>query len=64
MFRLIATRQELVELIAMTTHGEGGVKRMILGSVAESVVRDSELPVLLVTDGVTPPLSMRRDSAA
>ena len=59
---LDATRQELVELIAMTTHGEGGMKRMILGSVAESVVRGSELPVLLVTDGVMRPPSSRRGS--
>lgn len=35
-------------LVAMTTHGRSGVGRMILGSVAERVVRHSGGPVLLV----------------
>ena len=35
-------------LVAMTTHGRSGVRRMILGSVAERVVRQSGGPVLLV----------------
>ena len=44
-----AIRNELVELIAMSTRGEGGLRRLVLGSVAERVVRHSEVPVLLVT---------------
>ena len=36
------------ELIAMSTHGRGGVRRWVLGSVAETVVRHSPVPVLLV----------------
>ena len=35
-------------LVAMTTHGRSGAGRMILGSVAERVVRQSGGPVLLV----------------
>ena len=35
-------------LVVMTTHGRSGVGRMILGSVAERVVRQSDGPVLLV----------------
>lgn len=35
-------------LIAMTTHGRTGLTRWVLGSVAEKVVRQSPLPVLLV----------------
>ncbi len=35
-------------LVAMTTHGRSGVGRMILGSVAERVVRQSGGPVLVV----------------
>jgi nucleotide-binding universal stress UspA family protein len=35
-------------LVAMTTHGRSGVGRMVLGSVAERVVRQSGDPVLLV----------------
>jgi nucleotide-binding universal stress UspA family protein len=46
---LEAVRAELVELIAMTTRGAGGLRRAVLGSVAEQVVRGSEVPVLLVT---------------
>lgn len=42
-------REALVELIAMSTRGAGGLRRMVLGSVAEGVVRASEVPVLLLT---------------
>ncbi len=35
-------------LVAMTTHGRSGVGRMMLGSVAERVVRQSGCPVLLI----------------
>jgi nucleotide-binding universal stress UspA family protein len=36
------------DLIAMTTHGRGGMAHLVMGSVAERVVRESHLPVLLV----------------
>lgn len=42
-------RDYLVELIAMSTRGAGGLRRLALGSVAEGVVRASEVPVLLLT---------------
>ena len=32
----------------MATHGRGGLRRWLLGSVAEEVVRHSPVPVLLV----------------
>ena len=35
-------------LVAMTTHGRSGVGRLVLGSVAERVVRHSGDPVLLI----------------
>ena len=35
-------------LVVMTTHGRSGVGRMLLGSVAERVVRQSSGPVLLI----------------
>ena len=35
-------------LVAMTTHGRSGVGRLVLGSVAERVVRQSGGPVLLI----------------
>lgn len=36
------------ELIVMGTHGRRGVRRVLLGSVAESVVRSAPCPVLTV----------------
>jgi len=41
-----------VDIIAIATHGYGGFKRMILGSVADQVVRNSTLPKLLITPKV------------
>ncbi len=35
------------DLVAMATHGRGGLKRMILGSIADKVVRGSQIPVLV-----------------
>jgi nucleotide-binding universal stress UspA family protein len=37
-----------VDLIAMATHGRTGLKRFALGSVAEEVVRQVSIPVLLI----------------
>ncbi len=36
------------DLIVMTSHGRGGVRRWILGSVAERLARTSKAPVMLV----------------
>lgn len=36
-----------VDLLAMTTHGRTGPARMVMGSVAEQVMRHSDVPVLL-----------------
>jgi nucleotide-binding universal stress UspA family protein len=36
------------DLIAMTTHGRGGLGRVLFGSVAEAVLRHVEVPVLLM----------------
>lgn len=43
-----AARFNAVDLITMTTHGRGGLSRLMLGSVAESLVRMAPVPVLLV----------------
>ena len=37
-----------VSLILMTTHGRSGLGRMVFGSTADSVLRHSSCPVLLV----------------
>ncbi|MFC7233829.1 universal stress protein [Halosegnis marinus] len=36
------------DVVCMGTHGRGGLNRLLLGSVAERVVRASEVPVLTV----------------
>lgn len=36
------------DLIAMATHGRGGVTRMVIGSVADSVLRQTPAPLLLL----------------
>jgi len=41
-------RQWGADLIVIGTHGRSGLSRMLLGSVAEGVVRGTSVPVLLV----------------
>jgi nucleotide-binding universal stress UspA family protein len=41
-------RPERVSLIAVATHGRGGARRVVLGSVADKLVRAAEVPVLVV----------------
>lgn len=40
--------QEDIDLIVMGTHGREGIRRILIGSVAEEVVRNSNPPVLTV----------------
>jgi nucleotide-binding universal stress UspA family protein len=44
---LRAADEEEPDLIGMSTHGRGGVARLLLGSVADKVVRGAKVPVLL-----------------
>lgn len=37
-----------VDLVVMATHGRSGVKRYLIGSVTENVLRTSDVPVLTV----------------
>ena len=48
---LETAREGEYELIAMTTHGAGGLRRLLLGSVADKVIRASSAPVLVVRPG-------------
>jgi nucleotide-binding universal stress UspA family protein len=40
--------KEKIDLVVMTTHGKSGLKRAIMGSVADAVIRESGKPVLVV----------------
>ena len=44
-------RRSHADLIVIATHGRTGMRRAILGSVADGVARHSEVPVLLVRPG-------------
>jgi nucleotide-binding universal stress UspA family protein len=43
-----AVKTSGADLVAMTTHGRSGLGRVLFGSVAESVLRASRVPVLLM----------------
>ena len=46
---ILSVAEELqVDVIAMSTHGRTGAARWLLGSVAERVVHNSNVPVLLI----------------
>jgi nucleotide-binding universal stress UspA family protein len=51
--------REGIDLIVMTTHGHGGMRRLVLGSVADRIVR-AALPVLLIR----PPLPLPAEPPA
>jgi nucleotide-binding universal stress UspA family protein len=46
---LVVAKECGADLIVLGTHGRRGVSRLLLGSVAEKVVRTSPLPVLTVS---------------
>ena len=43
-----AARESGADIIAMTTHGRSGFGRLLFGSVAEAVLRQAEIPVLMM----------------
>ncbi|BEV73622.1 MULTISPECIES: universal stress protein [unclassified Paludibacterium] len=45
---LDAARDTAADVIIMGTHGRSGIMHLLLGSVAEGVLRQADLPVLLV----------------
>jgi nucleotide-binding universal stress UspA family protein len=57
---ILSTAEEQgVDLIVMSSHGYTGVKRWLMGSVAEKVVHLTHAPVLILRDGM--PLRTHRD---
>jgi nucleotide-binding universal stress UspA family protein len=47
-FFAISEAIEPGDLLTLTSHGRGGVRRWLLGSVAEKLVREAKAPVMLV----------------
>lgn len=45
---LLYAKENKIDLIVMGTHGRRGLNRLLLGSVAEEVVRTSDVPVMTV----------------
>jgi nucleotide-binding universal stress UspA family protein len=61
---LEAARVAKADLIVMTTHGRSGFGRLILGSVAEAVVRGTSIPILLLRAAgapVQPPVGIAEE---
>jgi nucleotide-binding universal stress UspA family protein len=49
-----AARLRKIDLIVMSTHGRSGLGRLIVGSVAESVLRGTAVPILLLRAAEAP----------
>ena len=49
-----AARDRNAALIVMSSHGRSGLGRLVLGSVAESVLRGTRTPILLIRAGNAP----------
>lgn len=47
-------KEEGIDLIAMATHGRGGLARLVMGSVATGTLQRAGLPVLLVRPAALP----------
>jgi nucleotide-binding universal stress UspA family protein len=58
---LAQARKVKADVIVLGTHGRRGLRRMVMGSDAEAVVRESPVPVMLVRGEETP---KRRSSPA
>jgi nucleotide-binding universal stress UspA family protein len=50
-FQILSFAKEAgADAIVMGTHGRGGLKRLMMGSVAETVLRESPVPVVIVRE--------------
>ena len=58
-----AARTRGVDLIVMSSHGRSGVGRLMLGSVAEQVLRGTTTPILLLRSQ-EPPITQPAERAA
>ncbi len=48
------------DLVVMTSHGYGGLRRWLIGSVAEKLIREAQSPVLIVRARAEPTAEQRR----
>ena len=57
---------EHVDLIVMASHGRTGLARLLMGSVAEGVMRRAHCPVMIIKQPATPraPSKQRKPQAA
>jgi len=46
--KYVENKDNAIELILMPTHSKGGIRRFLIGSTAEKVVRHSQIPVLTI----------------
>jgi nucleotide-binding universal stress UspA family protein len=51
-------RERTIDLIAMGTHGRGGMSHLLIGSVTDNVVRAAPCPVLTVRDESEPAIDV------
>jgi nucleotide-binding universal stress UspA family protein len=58
-----AARVSGVDLIVMSSHGRSGLGRLVLGSVAETVLRGTTTPILLLRDRNAPLSTLAARSA-
>ena len=42
------SKEHGIDLVVMSSHGYGGIKRLLLGSVTDRVIRSCEVPVLVL----------------
>jgi universal stress protein A len=56
--------KERIDLIVMSSHGRTGLSRLLMGSVAECVLRNAACPVLIVKQPLTEPAGITKDVAA
>jgi nucleotide-binding universal stress UspA family protein len=50
-FLVISEAVAAGDLLVMTSHGHGGAKRWLLGSLAEKLIREAPVPVVIVPSG-------------
>ncbi len=61
---LKAVKANDIDLLALTTHGRGGISRAILGSVTEEVLRQASVPVLVTRNAALKPATKAGKAAA